>query len=321
MNTQSFSAATKGELARVKEERSCCLLGELAGLARAAGRVNSENGAVRLEIRTENPAVARKAFQLVRAVFITQAALLVREQRRLRRKKLYRVCIPGELAPVLLKLGLADRFGRPIPGIRRAFLRRECCRRAYLRGLFLGSGWVSGTAPTYHLEFKTASKRSAEDLVALLGQLGLRARVTGRKNGYAVYLKRGGAIGDCLRLMGASGSLLELENTRVLREVKNRINRLVNCETANLGKTVEAALQRKNEIGFISARVGLENLPEELKELARLRLAHPEATLKELGEMARPPLSKSCVNHRLRRLSTIARQLRKEAKGHPGGKA
>ncbi|MEW6573706.1 MAG: DNA-binding protein WhiA [Bacillota bacterium] len=317
MNTQSFSQVTKGELARVKEERPCCLLGELAGLARAAGRVKKENGTVRLEIRTENPAVARKAFQLVRAVFGKQATLLVGEQRRLRRKKLYRICLPEELAPVAAKLGLIDRFGRPIPGIRRAFLRRECCRRAYLRGHFLGSGWVSGTAPAYHLEFATESKRSAEDLVSLLGQLGLKARITGRKNGFMVYLKKSGAIGDCLRLMGASGPLLELENTRILREVKNRINRLVNCDTANLNKTVEAALQRKEEIGFINARLGLENLPEELRELAKLRLAHPEATLKELGEMAHPPLTKSCVNHRLRRLSTIARRM-KRSKGDPG---
>ncbi|MEW6447690.1 MAG: DNA-binding protein WhiA [Bacillota bacterium] len=321
MSSQSFSAATKAELARVKEEKSCCLLGELAGLAKAAGRITNENNTVRLEIRTENPAVARKAFQLVRAVFQKQATLLVRQQRRLRRRKLYRICIPGELAPVTLKLGLADRFGRPISGIRRSFLRRECCRRAYLRGLFLGSGWVSGAAPAYHLEFATQSERSAEDLLTLLGQLGLKARMTSRKNGFVVYLKKSGAIGDCLKLMGASGPLLELENTRVYREVKNRINRLVNCETANLNKTVEAALQRKGEIGFISAQVGLENLPEGLRELARLRLAHPEATLKELGEMARPPLSKSCVNHRLRRLSNIAQRLRKEAKGTPGGKA
>lgn len=309
----------------MKEERSCCLLGELAGLAKAAGRVKSENNTVHLEICTENPAVARRAFQLVRAVLAKQATLLVRQQRRLRQNKLYRICIPGEFAQVTLKLGLTDRFGRPIPGIRRAFLRRECCRRAYLRGLFLGSGWVSGAAPAYHLEFATASKRAAEDLVTLLGQLGLKARITARKNGFAVYLKKSGAIGDCLRLMGASGPLLELENIRVFREVKNRINRLVNCETANLNKTVEAGLRQKGEIGFISARIGLENLPEKLRELARLRLAHPEATLKELGEMARPPLSKSCVNHRLRRLSTIARQLRKEAKGNavprcPGGR-
>ncbi|HIE12510.1 MAG TPA: DNA-binding protein WhiA [Desulfotomaculum sp.] len=312
MNTQSFSAATKGELARIKEERPCCLLCELAGLAKAAGRVKNENNTARLEIRTENPAVARKAFQLVRAVFGKQAALFVRQQRRLRRSKLYRICVPGEFTQAALKLGLTDRFGHPVSGIRRAFLRRECCRRAYLRGLFLGRGWVSGTAFAYHLEFAAASKRSAEDVVALLGQFGLKARITARKNCFAVYLKKSGAIGDCLRLMGAAGPLLELENTRVFREVKNRINRLVNCETANLNKTVEAALQRKGEIGFISARIGLENLPEELRELARLRLAHPEASLKELGEMVRPPLSKSCVNHRLRRLSTIARQIQQE---------
>ena len=144
----------------------------------------------------------------------------------------------------------------------------------------------------------------------MLERFGLKGRVITRKSSFVVYLKKSAAISDCLRVMGAAEALLELENTRVFREVKNRINRLVNCETANLNRTVEAALQRKNEIGQIIRRVGLESLPEELKELARLRLAYPEATLKELGEMVDPPISKSCVNHRLRRLSAIARQLK-----------
>lgn len=314
MTTASFSAATKSELARVLGERPCCLLSELAGLAGVAGRVAQEKGVRRLEIRTENAAVARKAFQLARAVFSTQITVVIRQQQRLRGKKLFCICLPEEPLPALVKLGLTDRFGNPVPGIRRAFLRRECCRRAYLRGVFLGGGWVSGNTLTYHLEFVVPSGVFAQDLAKLLARLGLKGRVTIRKNSFVVYLKKSGEIGDCLRLMGAAGALLELESTRVFREVKNRINRLVNCETANLNRTVEAALQRKDEIGLITSKMGLEKLPEELQELARLRLAYPEATLKELGELVHPPVSKSCVNHRLRRLSAIARQLQREKK-------
>lgn len=309
----SFSLLTKSELAQVTAERPCCLRSELAGLARAAGQVVKRPEGPHLEIHTENPAVARKALRLARAVFGVQGTLVVRHQRRLRGRRLFCLVLPEDFTVTMATLGLTDRFGHPLAGIRRALVRRACCRRAYLRGLFLGRGWVSGKAPSYHLEFVASSEALARDLLRLLAGFGLTGRINVRKNNYVVYLKKGGAVSDCLRLMGASGALLDFENQRVLRDVKNRVNRLVNCDTANLNKTVEAALQRKDEIELIIARIGLENLPQELKELAALRLSHPEATLKELGEMMRPPVSKSCINHRLRRLSAIARRLAQEA--------
>lgn len=315
----SFSLTTKNELAHVFDTRSCCLLSELAGLARAAGRVvRGPEGRLHFEIQTENAAVARKAFRLVRAVFGQQAILQVHHQRRLRGKKLFCVLIPETLPVAMSKLGLVDRFGHPVSSIRRIFIRRECCRRAYLRGLFLGRGWISGRVPSYHLEFVTPSAPFAAELLQLLEEVGLRARVSIRKNSFVVYLKKASAVSDCLQLMGATGALLDLENIRVLREVKNRVNRLVNCETANLNKTVEAALRQREDIEFISSCLGLENLPEDLRQLAALRLSHPEATLKELGELMQPPVSKSCVNHRLRRLAEIARQLRQEEGGFRG---
>ncbi|MGQ9512002.1 DNA-binding protein WhiA [Thermodesulfitimonas sp.] len=300
-------------MAQITAERPCCLRSELAGLARAAGQVVKRPEGPCFEIHTESPAVARKALRLARAVFGLQGTLIVRHQRRLRGRRLFCLVLPGDLATTMAVLGLTDRFGRPFAGIRRSFVRRACCRRAYLRGLFLGRGWVNGRGPSYHLEFVTSSEALAHDLLRLLAGFGLDGRINVRQNHHVVYLKRGGAVSDCLRLMGASGALLDFENQRVLRDVKNRVNRLVNCDTANLNKTVEAALQRKDEIELISARLGLENLPKELSELAALRLSHPEATLKELGEMMRPPVSKSCINHRLRRLSAIARQLAQDA--------
>ncbi|RJX18262.1 MAG: DNA-binding protein WhiA [Ammonifex sp.] len=318
MAFSSFSETTKADLAQVIGERPCCLLSELAGFARVASRLVKEpGGKLGLEIRTENAAVARKAFRLVRAVFSGTVGVSTRQQRRFRRRKLFLIRVPGELNKVTAKLGLSNRFGHSLLGIRRVFLRRECCRRSYLRGLFLGGGWVSNTGEGYHLELLSPSAVLAQDIVVLLQRFGLKARYIERKNGFVVYLKESAAISDSLKLMGATGAILSLENARIFREVKNRINRLVNCETANLTRTVEASLRRKNEINLIISQIGLESLPLELRELARLRLVHPEATLKELGQLLSPPVSKSCVNHRLRSLAAVAGRLRRSAGGGP----
>ncbi|MEW6172358.1 MAG: DNA-binding protein WhiA [Bacillota bacterium] len=313
MGVSSFSRATKGDLVRVVGERPCCVLSELAGLARVAARVarGSGNGPG-VDIRTENSAVARKAYRLAQTVFGVPVTVVTREQRRFRKTKLFLVRIPGDPNKIMAKIGVVDRFGHPLPGIRRMLLQRECCRRSYLRGLFLGAGWVSNSGEGYHLEFLSPSAACAQDIIKLLNRLGLKARYAARKSGYVVYLKESAAISECLKLMGATGALLDLENARIFREIKNRVNRLVNCETANLNKTVEASLRRKEEIELIIVHVGLEGIPDELRELARLRLVHPEITLKELGELLHPPVSKSCVNHRLRRLSAIARRIRKK---------
>jgi hypothetical protein len=316
MTLSSFSETTKVDLAQVTGERPCCLLSELAGFARVASRSAGEPGGERrLEIRTENAAVARKTFRLVRAVFTGTVGVSTRQRRRFREKKLFLIRVPGEFKRTTAKLGLSDRFGKPLSGIKSVFLRRECCRRSYLRGLFLGAGWVGNTVEGYHLELLTPSAVLAQDIVALLQRFGLKARYIKRKHSFVVYLKESAAICDFLKLMGATGAILSLENARVYREVKNRINRLVNCETANLTKTVEASLRRKHEINLIMSKTGIESLPLELRELARLRLAHPDATLKELGELLNPPVSKSCVNHRLRNLAAIAGRLRRSAGG------
>ncbi|MEW6182864.1 MAG: DNA-binding protein WhiA [Bacillota bacterium] len=311
MGVSSFSGAAKGDLVRVIGERPCCILSELAGLARVAARAVKGTGDG-VDIRTENPAVARKVYRLAQAVFDLPVTIVTREQRRFRKTKLFLVRIHGEPNKIMVKVGIADRFGHPLPGIRRMLLQRECCRRSYLRGLFLGAGWVSNSGEGYHLEFISPSAVCAQDIIDLLNRFGLKARSAAKKNGYVVYLKESAAISHCLKLMGAAGALLDLENARIFREIKNRVNRLVNCETANLNKTVEASLRRKEEIELIIAHIGLEGIPDELRELARLRLIHPEITLTELGELLYPPLTKSCVNHRLRRLSAIARRIKKD---------
>ncbi|RDV82855.1 DNA-binding protein WhiA [Ammonifex thiophilus] len=303
-----FEAKVKAELAGLLPESSCCCWSELAGWARVASQVAEGKQGKYLIIKAQGANLARKAYRLLRAVLGETEEILV--DRAKGSLSSYRLKVHLTNPALLVKLGLKDRWGRKVVGLRKSLLRRECCRRAYLRGLFLGGGWI-GVKGGYQLELELPTGEAAQETVALLQRLGVRARRHSRRP-KVVYLKQGGAVAECLRLMGASASLLELENTRILREVRGQVNRLVNCETANLARTVEAALSRRKEIEQLIAWVGLENLPAPLREVAELRLRYPEATLKELGELLHPPVSKSCVNHRLRRLAALARELKKE---------
>jgi DNA-binding protein WhiA len=202
--------------------------------------------------------------------------------------------------------------GRQIlPGIKKELIKTKCCRRSYLRGAFLGGGSVSSPDSDYHLELTAGNEKLGEDLAALTNRFtGLNAKLSRRKQSWLVYLKESDQIADFLALIGAHGSLLEFENARVLKGMKNQVNRLVNCETANLEKTVNAAFRQVNGIRLIDERIGLDTLNPSLAQIARLRLDNPEATLKELGELMRPPVGKSGVNHRLRKIEEIAEKLK-----------
>ena len=173
----------------------------------------------------------------------------------------------------------------------------------------MGGGSVNDPGGTYHLEVITGNERQAADICRLMEGFGLEARVSNRKKWLVVYLKESDQIVKCLNLMGAHSALLEFENARVVKDMRNRVNRLVNCETANLNKTVNASLRQTENILFIARNLGMDKLPPSLREVAELRLSFPDASLKELGEMATPPLGRSGVNHRLRKLDKIAEKL------------
>ena len=185
-------------------------------------------------------------------------------------------------------------------------------KRAYIRGAFLGGGSVTNPEKNYHLEFVTHSEEYAQDLCELINSCGLNSKVIQRKNSFIVYIKEGEQIVDILNIMGAHSCLLELENIRIMKEMRNNVNRLVNCETANLSKTVNAAVRQVESIKFIQSKIGLKRLPQNLREIAELRLEYPDESLKELGEMLDPPVGKSGVNHRLRKIEKIAEELRSE---------
>ena len=187
----------------------------------------------------------------------------------------------------------------------------ECCRRAFLRGAFLASGSISDPEKSYHLEFVCTTEKKAGQLVEILKRFGLDGKQILRKRSYVVYLKDGEQIVDALNIMGAHIALMEMENVRIVKGIRNTVNRKLNCEMANITKTVTAANKQVADIQFLSGKIGLNALPENLREIARLRLEYPDATLVELGEMLYPPVGKSGVNHRLRKLGNLAKELQK----------
>jgi len=185
-----------------------------------------------------------------------------------------------------------------------------CCKRAYIRGAFLASGSISDPEKTYHLEFVSQEEKHTVELMRLVNTFEMDAKIVLRKKYYVLYLKEGNQIVDLLNIMEAHVALMELENLRILKEMRNNVNRIVNCETANINKTVSAAVKQLQDISYIDQTIGLGTLPENLESIARLRIEHSDASLTELGQLLDPTVGKSGVNHRLRKISQIAEKLK-----------
>jgi len=310
----SFSTRAKDELARILPEKECCQLAELAALARMDGSINISAGRrVGLQIRTENAAVARKIFRLAKNLLDPEMEIRVQKRTCLRKTNLYHVHLlphPG-MSGFLKRLGIIKGDGSIFPGIKQGLVKSQCCRRSYLRGAFLGAGSVSSPEGNYHLEIIAGDAEYASSLASLVNRFeGMQARVGSRKRSHIVYLKESDQISAFLNIIGAHQALLDFENIRIIKGMRNQVNRLVNCETANLSKTVNASLKQVENIRFIDRVIGIEKLPARLKAIARLRLENPDASLKELGEMMDPPIGKSGANHRMRRIDEIAEELR-----------
>jgi len=310
----TFSAKVKDELARVYPEKDCCRLAELAAITRLDGSVIiGSDDSVGLRITTEYSAAARKIYRLLKDRFGVEGEVTVIRQNRLKKRAQYRITVkPSDKTPGILRiLGLLSAGGHIRPGIKKDLIKNKCCCQSYLRGVFLGCGSVSGLDSGYHLELTADSERLGGDIADLINRFpSLQAKLIRRKQACLVYLKESSQIADFLTIVGAHGSLLEFENARVLKGVKNQVNRIVNCETANIGKTADAAVKQIQSIRLIDERLGLDILESTLAQVARLRLENPESNLKELGEIMTPPLGKSGVNHRFRKLIDFAQNLR-----------
>lgn len=307
----SFSAEVKNELARTANEKECCRIAELAALMRMGGTMSIGAGkAIGINFTTENAAVARKALTLLKERFNLKTEVTVSRARRLKKNNSYfiRVVPAPAVSTLLSELGIIQGENFNMGGDK-GILRKACCRRAYLCGAFLGGGSVSKPEGDYHLELVTGSYGFAELLSALCKRLGLPVGLTDRKQDYVVYLKDSEAIIEFMGIIGAESAIVEFEVARNVKDVRNQVNRLVNCETANLQKTVNAACRQVERIKLIDKRIGLKKLPQNLWEVAVLRLEHPEATLQELVQAMGGRVGKSGVNHRLRKLEQFAVEL------------
>ena len=313
----SFSSNVKSELTHQFGEGRHCQIAEIAAFVNMCGYWEKKDQDFCVKIQTENAAVARKCFTLLKKTFNIECEIEVKHSHPLTKKRTYLLSLePGEVTKkVLLSAGLMQD-DRPCLGERidPLVVSGTCCKRAYIRGAFLSAGSVSDPEKAYHLEFVVDQPSYGSNLMALINHFDMDAKMIPRKDQYVVYLKEGEQIVDLLNIMGAHVALMKMENVRILKDMRNNVNRKVNCETANLNKTIAASVKQQEDIELIWRTVGLESLPGPLEEIARARVAFPDASLKELGKQMHPPVGKSGVNHRLRKISEMAESIR-EGKG------
>lgn len=311
----TFSGKVKEELARHWNGSKHCQIAELTAIISMCGKVMIDSrDRYLVKVRTENISVARKCFTLLEKTFNIEAESLV-SMNKSKGNITYTVIVKQheDAMKLLQATRLVNEKGEiseELSTSRNMIVRKNCCKRAFLRGAFLASGSMSHPEKSYHIEMVCASRAKADQIQTLINSFELDAKVILRKKSYVVYLKEGSQIVDLLNIMEAPVALMEMENVRILKEMRNSVNRKVNCETANINKTVSAAAKQADDIRLIQEEMGLDNLPEGLREIAELRLAYPDATLKELGDLLTEPLGKSGVNHRLRKLSEIAEDMR-----------
>ncbi len=306
---RSFSGRVKDELAHVHPELACCQRMELAALVRACGNITlSGHNRLSVVLTTDHAPVARKIIRLTKAQFGLATEVLVMRRRRLRKNLKYVVRIPPQqgLTEMLHAVGVLDENGHLHDWGDLDLLANDHCRRAYLRGIFLGTGWVSSPERQHHLEMTITTTEAADQVGQLLFRYGIPVRAAFRKGVMMLYIKDAEHISRFLGLVGAHEAMLHYESVRALKDVKNRINRQVNAETANLNKTVEASARQVEALQRLQASGRLDGLSRPLQELAMLRLKHPDASLKELGQMCNPPVGKSGINHRMRQLMRLA---------------
>ena len=308
----SFASETKKELTQIESE-DLVLKAEVSALIRMNGTLSFTNRQLSLDVQTENAAIARRLYTIVKKLYPYNVELLVRKKMRLKKNNVY-ICRVREGARELLAdLEILSEDFQFNHSISDTFLANRNQRRAYLRGAFLAGGSVNNPeTSSYHLEIYSIYKDHGEALAELMNRFNLNAKTIERKKGFVTYLKEAEKISDFLGIVGATQAMLKFEDVRIVRDMRNSVNRIVNCETANLNKTIGAAIRQVENIRFIENSIGLDQLPEKLREIARLRVEYQDVTLKELGEMVSTgTVSKSGVNHRLRKIDEIAESLRR----------
>ena len=306
----SFNSDVKDELARVAPTCSHCERALLAAIVRVEGTlIMASAGRYRLEIATDSPAVARLSLKLLHETYGVATELTMRHSV-LHKNLNYLISVPAQegLAAALEDMGVLENGSLKL-GVKPSIVSKQCCAAAYLRGVFLGSGFVADPKGDFHFEMTVENHELAQDLVGLMVSKGINARMMKRRSSFVVYLKSGESISEFLAFVGAHQSALDMEAERVVKSVRNDVNRMINAELANESKAAIASADQIFAMTQVVEKLGMANLPPALQEIIRLRAAYPEASLKELGEHASPPLSKSAVYHRVRRIEEMARDL------------
>lgn len=305
----SFSTRTKSELARLSIDKECCQGVALIALLEFNGTFSVTGIKEYIVFASENASIARKFYSLGKGLLPCKPVISMARRHNFNKNNVYsvRILIDKKVYEKLAQLGLqiADRdFVWSIP-LGKAKL-PLCCSRIYLRSAFLAAGSIINPQRAYHLEIITPRKDSAKRIAKIMGGFDLKPGISHRKQWYVVYLKDADQISDFLNVIGAHTALLNMESIRTIKGMRNKVNRLINCETANINKSINASLRQIENINLISRTIGIGRLPENLRKVAALRLENPEASLKELGEMLDPPVGKSGVNHRMRKIERIA---------------
>ena len=308
----SFASVIKKELTSIESD-ACCKQAELAALIRMNGVISVSRNKYVLDVQTENAAIARRIYTLIKSLYGLPMELLVRKKMKLKKNNVYIVRMKKDVDTFLSGLDILKKPFTLKRDISEKYLRKDCCKRAYLRGAFLAGGSINNPeTSSYHLEIYNSYEEHNDALCDLLNDFDLRARKLERKKGYIVYMKEAEKITAFLSIIGAHNAVFKFEDVRIVRDMRNSVNRIVNCETANLNKTIGAAFRQIQNIQLIDDTIGLDQLPEKLREIAVLRVQYQDVSLKELGELvANGKISKSGVNHRLKKIDDIAERLRR----------
>ena len=304
----SFSSTVKEELLRALPEKGCCMLSEISAYTQSIASLRlAGGGRVKVVYETENSALAKRIFLLLKKRLEITASLSFARYARLGGK---RGCIltvneqDSRHLLVSLRMLREEETGSVFKGVPRAAMTRRCCRAAFVRAAFLGAGSVQDPDHGYHLEFVT-SQSKAEILTGILEKSNLSWGMTDRRGSKLVYIRKGDDVVSCLALMGAHQALMEMENVRILRASRNQANRATNCDQANLNKQLSAGARQAAAITAYSLKHSLGGLPKDLQEIGRLRMLNPDVSLEELGKMLSEPVGKSGANHKMRKLMQI----------------
>lgn len=315
----SFSSETKKAIAKILPENRCCMLAEIAGYARIRGVLRLTGGGhMSVSLNAEDPAVVRTLKQLTTAYFDAASEIQVIQGSMLKKENSYRLIFDEERTgeKILRETGMLqvrDGSNVLVDGIDSEIVRKTCCKKACLRGLFLAGGTVNDPEKGYHLEIVCSDKVTAADVKKLMNQFSLKARIVERRGSQVVYIKGSERVADFLKIVGAYNQVFRLEDVLALKSLRNKTNRIVNCESANLDRSVNAAASQIQNIRYIQEHLGLENIQQRLRDAAELRLEYPELPLSELARLSDPPVSKSGLNHRFAKIAETAERLREES--------